>query len=144
MTQPERSGWFWEMAEGRRPPPPAAATLGFVLTSISPETGEVEGTFLAGPGFRNMMGGVQGGFLAAMLDTTLSCALIATLASGHFAPTLELKVNYLRPAPLGTLTGRGRLVHRGGTIAFMAGELLDGHGEVVTTATATARIVRPD
>ena len=77
-----------------------------------------------------------------MLDDTLGPALVCTLPPGHFAPTIELKVNFIRPAPLGTLIGEGRIVARGGTIAFLAGELHTGAGELVATATATARIVK--
>jgi acyl-coenzyme A thioesterase PaaI-like protein len=33
-------------------------------------------------------------------------------------------------------------VHRGGTIAFLAGELRNEAGEVLATATATARVIR--
>jgi len=54
--------------------------------------------FDARAGFANPMGNVQGGFLAAMLDDTLGPALAATLGDGEFAPTLELKVSFLRPA----------------------------------------------
>jgi hypothetical protein len=50
MTDEERASWFWELVGGG--PPPAVATLGFALTSISPERGEVEGTFEAGAEFR--------------------------------------------------------------------------------------------
>jgi acyl-coenzyme A thioesterase PaaI-like protein len=50
-------------------------------------------------------------------------------------------VNFIRPAPLGALIGEGRVVARGGTIAFLAGELHTAQGELVATATATARIV---
>ena len=78
-----------------------------------------------------------------MLDDTLGPALVATLADGEFAPTLELKVSFLRHAAPGRITGTGRVVHRGGTIAFLAGELKDPAGELLATATATARIVRP-
>jgi uncharacterized protein (TIGR00369 family) len=139
----DRAGWFWDMVEGHGTPPPAIATLGFAFTSVDRETGEVEGTFVGKPEFANMLGGIQGGFLAAMIDVCVSCALLATLPAEHFAPTLELKMNYLRIAPIGSITGRGRVVHRGGTIAFLAGELYEPGGELVTTATATARIVRP-
>ena len=77
--------------------------------------GEIlEVTFNAHAGFANPMGNVQGGFLAAMLDDTLGPALVATLDDGEFAPTLELKVSFLRPAVPGRLTGTGRVVHRGG------------------------------
>lgn len=114
---------------GRLPLPPAAATLGWELLSVAPERGEIEVRFRAGPQFTNPMGNVQGGFLAAMLDDTLGPALVATLSDGEFAPTLELKVSFLRPARPGQLVGRGRIVHRGGTIAFLAGDLYDGDGQ---------------
>lgn len=83
---------------------------------------------------------IQGGFLAAMLDDTLGPALVATLPAGQFAPTLDLNVQFLRPARPGRLRGRGRVVQRGGRICFLAGELADADGELVATATATAMI----
>ena len=138
----ERTGAFWDVVAGRRPAPAAAATLGWALSWVAPERGEIEVRFEAGEAFLNPMGKVQGGFLAAMLDDTLGPALVATLPAGEFAPTLELKVSFLRPARPGQLIGRGRVVHRGGTIAFLSGELSDDRGDVVATATATARIVR--
>jgi uncharacterized protein (TIGR00369 family) len=140
-TAAERTGAFWDAIEGRVPKPPAAVTLGWELSSVAPERGEIEVHFTATEAFTNPVGAVQGGFLAAMLDDTLGPALVATLPQGAFAPTLELKVNYLRPARPGRLLGRGRVVHRGGTIAFLAGELCDEAGAVLATATATARIV---
>lgn len=123
--------------------PPAAVTLGWRLSWIAPERGEIEVRFTAGEQFTNPMGNVQGGFLTAMLDETMGPALVATLAADEFAPTLELKVSFLRPARPGELTGHGRVVHRGGSIAFLAGELCGPDGEVVATATATARVIRP-
>jgi uncharacterized protein (TIGR00369 family) len=137
-----RSGAFWDTVAGRRPLPPAARTLGWSLSWVAPERGEIEVLFDAHAGFTNPVGTVQGGFLAAMLDDTLGPALVATLPPGEFAPTLELHVSFLRPASPGRLTGRGKVVHRGGTVAFLSGELLDGQGNAVATATATARIVR--
>ena len=138
----ERTGAFWDAMAGRLPMPPAAATLGWELSSVTPERGEIEVHFTATKAFTNPTGAVQGGFLAAMLDDTLGPALAATLPPGAFAPTLELKVNYVRPAKPGKLTGRGRVVHRGGTIAFLSGELTDESGALLATATATARIVQ--
>ncbi len=136
-------GRFQEIADGRRPAPPAAATLGWQLSWVAPERGEIEVFFKARDGFTNAMGTVQGGFLAAMLDATLGPALAATLPDGQVAPTLELKVSFLRPASPGQITGTGRIVHRGGSIAFLAGELRDHAGQLLATATATARIIQP-
>jgi uncharacterized protein (TIGR00369 family) len=137
-----REGPFWDVMEGRAPAPPAAVTLGWELVAVDPEAGTIEVAFAATEAFLNPMGNVQGGFLAAMLDDTLGPALVATLEPDRFAPTLELKVSFLRPARPGRLVGRGRVVHRGGTIAFLEGSLADAGGDVVATATATARIVR--
>jgi uncharacterized protein (TIGR00369 family) len=139
-----RAGPFWDALEGRAPMPPAAATLGWELIEVNVERGTLEVAFEATDAFTNPMGNVQGGFLAAMLDDTLGPALVATLDPGQFAPTLELKVNFLRPTRPGRLIGRGRVVHRGGTIAFLEGSLADSEGATVATATATARIVMID
>lgn len=138
----ERKGYFWDVMEGRRPMPPAAALLGFELLEIDPEAATIRVKFQAKPEFANPLGNVQGGFLAAMLDETLGPALVASLPPGAFAPTIELKVNYVQPAKLGVaLVGSGRVVAKRTSIAFLAGELHDWAGALVATATATARIV---
>jgi uncharacterized protein (TIGR00369 family) len=137
----ERRGPFWDFLEGRLPQPSAAVTLGWELVAVDPEARTIEVTFDASQRFTNPVGNVQGGFLAAMLDDTLGPALVATLEPDQFAPTLELKVNFLRPAKPGRLIGRGRVVDRGGSIAFLEGSLSDADGVTVATATATARIV---
>jgi uncharacterized protein (TIGR00369 family) len=135
-----REGAFWDLMEGRAAPPPAAVLLGWQPVSADPEAGTIEVAFTATEKFLNLVGVVQGGFLAAMLDATLGPALVATLGPGQFAPTTDLHVQFLRPAHPGRLTGRGRVVRRGKDIAFLAGELLDDGGQIVAVATATAQI----
>ena len=135
-----RQGPFWDVLAGRVPPPPAAVTLGWELLDLDPEQGTIEVAFTAGESFVNPVGAIQGGFLAAMLDDTLGPALVATLPEGQFAPTLDLHVQFLRPARPGRLVGRGRVVRRGRQVCFMSGELLAPDGEPVAVATATAHI----
>jgi uncharacterized protein (TIGR00369 family) len=137
-----REGAFWDAVEGRAPMPTAAQTLGWSLIGADPERGEIEVSFEATDAFLNPAGTVQGGFLTAMLDDTMGPALAAMLEPGRYGATLELKVSFLRPAKPGRLVGRGRVVHSGSTIAFLAGELLDESGRVVATGSATARILR--
>jgi uncharacterized protein (TIGR00369 family) len=98
--------------------------------------------FEATEAFTNPMGNVQGGLLAAMLDDTLGPALATTFAADEFAPTLELKVSFVRPARPGTLFGTGWVVHRGGSVAFLQGELHDAKGNLLATASATARLIQ--
>src|SRR6202012_4478030 len=83
----------------------------------------IEGSFTATEQFLNPAGDVQGGFLAAMLDDTLGPALVATLGEGQWAPTIDLQVQFLRPAQPGELRGHGRVVRRGRGVAFLGGEL---------------------
>ena len=135
-----RRGLFWDTMAGRVPPPPAARTLGWELVSVEPERGTIEVAFDASERFVNPAGVIQGGFLAAMLDDTLGPALVATLPEGQFAPTLDLHVQFLRPARPGRLVGHGRVVHRGTQVCFLSGELTDADGRTVAVATATARI----
>lgn len=121
--------------------PPAAASLGWAFVDADTDVGSIEVEFTANRELTNPMGNIQGGFLAAMLDDTLGPALVATLDHGQFAVTLELKVNFLRPARVGRLVGQGRVVHRGGSVAFLEGSLTDSEGATVATATATARVI---
>ena len=135
-----REGPFWDMVEGRAPPPAVAELLGWKLVAVDPDTRTIEIEFTATEQFLNPLGNIQGGMLAAMLDDTLGPALVATLDADQFSPTTDLHVQFLRPAHPGRLVGRGRVVRRGRQIAFLAGELVDDSGTVVATAVATAQI----
>ncbi len=134
---------IWDIIEGRKEPANAGKTLGMRVVHADSEGGSLTMQFEAKPEFLNPMGNVQGGFLAAMLDCTMSPALASTLTSEQMCPTLELKVSFLRrPARQGQITGTGRVVHKTNSVAFLEGELRDPENQVVATATATARIIR--
>lgn len=137
-----REGPFWDVLDGRRDPPAAAVLLGWNLVAVDPDAGTIEISFTATEQFLNPAGDVQGGFLAAMLDDTLGPALVATLGGGEWAPTIDLHIQFLRPAKPGELRGHGHVVRRGRDIAFMAGELRSASGDVVASATASAIIRR--
>jgi uncharacterized protein (TIGR00369 family) len=119
--------------------PPAAALLGWQLLDIEP--GRIRVRYTAREEFYNPQGKIQGGFLAAMLDDAMGPALFSLLDADQFAPTIEMKVNFLRPAVAGTLIAEGHVVHRTRSIAFLEGRLLAEDGSLLATATATARIL---
>jgi uncharacterized protein (TIGR00369 family) len=121
--------------------PPCATTLGAELVSVEP--GHVRVRFDAREEFCNGMGNVQGGFLAAMLDDSMGPALFTLLDEGQFAPTLEMKVSFLRAAKPGAIVGEGRVAHKTRNVAFLDGTLSTEDGMVIATATATARILAP-
>lgn len=135
-------GPFWEAMDGRRPWPAAMETLGFELISYDAQVGAVEVAFTAPAGFGNLVGNVQGGFQAAMLDAALGSAVVCTLGEGEIAPTLELKVSYLRPVRIGRVLAKARVVRRGRTVAFVVGELYDEAGRILASASATQLVTR--
>jgi uncharacterized protein (TIGR00369 family) len=96
--------------------------------------------YTARPEFGNPQGAIQGGFLAAMLDDAMGPALFTLLGSDQFAPTIEIKVNFLRPARPGPIIAEGRVVHRTRSLAFLEGTLATDGGDLIATGTATARI----
>jgi uncharacterized protein (TIGR00369 family) len=127
------------VADGVVEMPPAPALLGWKALSLEP--GHVRIRYTAKPEFTNPTGAIQGGFLAAMLDDAMGPALFSTLHADQFAPTIELKVNFIRPARPGGIIAEGRIVHRTRSLAFLEGTLSTEDGDLIATATATARIV---
>ena len=126
-------------SEGTVETPPAAAMLGWKALSL--ESGHVRVRYTARPEFGNPQGAIQGGFLAAMLDDAMGPALFTTLGAQDFAPTIEMKVSFIRAARPGPLIAEGRVVHQPRSLAFLEGTLATEDGELVATATATARII---
>jgi acyl-coenzyme A thioesterase PaaI-like protein len=84
------------VSEGAVETPPAAALLGWKALLLEP--GHVRVRYTARPEFGNPQGAIQGGFLAAMLDDAMGSALFTTLAAVEFAPSIEMKVIFVRPA----------------------------------------------
>ena len=128
----------------RHPTPPCAATLGWRLIDADPEAGTIRIGFDGKAEFLNPSGFVQGGFLAAMLDDTMGPAVLVHSGGALFTPTISLNVDFIAPARAGPLTGEGRIVHLGKSIAFLEGSLFDQSGALVARATATARLVAID
>jgi molybdopterin converting factor subunit 1 len=124
----------------RNVPAPAYTEL-LGTRPLEAEPGHVRMEFHAREEFVNPGGAIQGGFLTAMLDETMGPAAISMLGPGFMVPTLELKVNFLRPGRPGRMVADARVVHRGKSVVFMESSLVTDDGTLIATATATARIV---
>ncbi|KZL24749.1 MULTISPECIES: PaaI family thioesterase [unclassified Pseudovibrio] len=132
-------GIFQKMLDGELPLPRAAATLGAKIIEVDPSAGTSIIKFDGKEEFTNPVGNIQGGFLAAMLDDTMGPALTAMLDENEFAPTLELKINFIAPARVGLLTGFGHVISKGGTVCVLEGELKQ-NDKLIARASATALI----
>jgi len=120
--------------------PPAAKLLKRQLMGVA-ESGEVTVAFEAPPEFTNRHGTVQGGLLAAMLDSATAIALIMTLPAGKTAVTTRLDTTFVKPAWPGALMAIAKIKERNERGAIVAAELKTGEGVVVARAYAELRIV---
>jgi uncharacterized protein (TIGR00369 family) len=119
---------------------PAAALLGREIISVDIKSGEVQLRFLAQQQFANRHGTVQGGMLAAMLDSATGNAVMARLPADRTAVTTRLDTTFVRPAALGPLTATARLVQQDERSALAEAELTDSSGQIVATARAELRV----
>ena len=90
---------------------PITKLLGWKFLELDASQQVIKVEMQARPEFVNPAGLIHGGMLAAMLDETLSPVLAANLGPGEFAPTLEIKVNFITPAKVGRVLGTGRIVN---------------------------------
>jgi uncharacterized protein (TIGR00369 family) len=121
---------------------PGASLLGREWIGFEGDTQTALLRFHAKPEFANRHGTVQGGFLAAMLDSATGMALLAGLPPELTAVTIRLDTTFVQPAPLGQLAAKARVIARDERNATVEAELLDPSGTLVARATAELRIVR--
>ena len=134
----------WVQTELPADVPTIGRLLGMRFDEV--EHGRVVVSLQTRPDFANPMGVVHGGIAATMLDAVMGCAVHTTLPAGVGYTTLELKVNYIRPALTDgrTLIAEGTVVHAGRRTATAEGKVLDEAGKLVAHGTTTCLIMRPE
>jgi uncharacterized protein (TIGR00369 family) len=123
--------------------PPGAVLLSRKVVSIDRESCEGAVSYVARPDFTNRHGTIQGGFLAAMLDSATGVTLVGCLNIDETAVTQSLTIEFLRPAKPGALLARTKVISRSGATAEVTGELVDENGVKVATAIAVLRVRKP-
>ena len=132
---------FRKIIDGELSLSPAAQTLGARILKVYPENGTIQMAYEGTKAFTNPQGYIQGGIVASMLDNSMSLALMSMLDGDEFAPTLELKVNFISPAIIGRLEGLGKVLSKKNIVCVVEGELRQ-EGILVAKSTATALIRR--
>jgi uncharacterized protein (TIGR00369 family) len=125
---------------GRRPriPPNCDLTLGMTCVDKS-EPGVTVWRLAAEEHLANPAGVIQGGFLAAFADSAMATATVTNLRGRRaYTANTELKISYLRAAPIGTpLTCTARVIGGGQRVTFVEAEITDGAGRLVAKASST-------
>lgn len=89
--------------------------------------------------FLNPAGVVQGGFLAAILDSAMGASAVTSAADRRVnVANTEMKVSFLRPARSGDrLTCVATVLKPGRVITFLEAKITDELGRLVATASST-------
>jgi uncharacterized protein (TIGR00369 family) len=126
------------------PPPGVVNLIGFHPVALEPGRAVVELL----PDERHVTGrdarSVFGAYLVAIADAAMGLAYNSTLDEGQSGPTLELKINFLRPARPGVLLrAEGRVLKGGGTTGLTTCDVTDAEGQLVAHATCTCMRIVP-
>ena len=117
--------------------PPCTETVGMRVTHVDQANMIARYEFEAKQDFANPTGAIQGGFIAAMLDEAMSATAIIASNVTMNAPTLEMKISFLRPLFVGKASAEARVLKWGRSTCFIEAELFDPAGQLVAKASAT-------
>jgi len=137
-----RSGaqFFDAIGNGALPTPPIGHTLDFWPVEWEPGRMVFQG--MPALAYYNPLGSVHGGWIAALLDSAVGCAVHSMLPAGKGYTTVELKVSYVRAVTVeaGPLRAEGKVIHVGGQIGTAEARLFDAAGKLYAHATTTCLI----
>lgn len=86
---------------------------------------------------------MHGGVAASLLDSTMGLAAASKAPDGHFTVTVQLSVNFVRPAWLNEeLRITAELEHAGQQTAVARGEIRNSEGILVALSTGTFMFVK--
>ncbi len=121
--------------------PAATKHLGTDLLDCDVEKGWVRLSFEPKPEFVNPHGGIQGGFISAMLDECFSFAAFIHMKGAFRTPTIEMTTQFINHAKIETLHGEGRVVKAGRSVVFSEASLFRADGKLCAKATASTLLV---
>jgi uncharacterized protein (TIGR00369 family) len=97
--------------------------------------------FHARPAFTNRHGTIQGGFLAAMLDSATGLCALTALSANQTVVTKRLDTRFLKAAGVGHITAKAKIVARTDREMTVEADLVDAQGVTVARATAELRVL---
>lgn len=115
--------------------------LGFELVRFEGGTSEI--TYTPKPEHLNSFGVAHGGVVMTLLDVTMALAA-RSVEKDMGVVTIEMKTSFMRPAPGdgSVLTGKGHLMHRSATLAFVEATLFDAKNQPCAHASGTFKYVK--
>jgi uncharacterized protein (TIGR00369 family) len=127
----------WDRAKALLAAEPAGwmETLGARIAEAAP--GRVVLELIAGPQHRHGGGVVQGGVITQIADAAMGMSLATLQEDGIWNTTIELKINFVRPAIEGRLRAVGRVIEMRQSLLFSEADVLDDRDRLVARASST-------
>ena len=101
------------------------------------DSGRAVVTLDAGDNHANRHGSVHGGAVATLVDTAMGAAVYSEFDGEQAPVTVEMKVTYLEPAPVGRLTATAQVKRAGKRITIVETEVCAADGSVVAHGIGT-------
>ncbi|CAG4930651.1 unnamed protein product, partial [Acidithrix sp. C25] len=118
-------------------PPPCDLTLGMeCLDKATP--GVSIWQMIAHERFSNPAGVIQGGFIAAFIDSAMGAATVTFAGRKVYTSNTDLSVSFLRPAKVGSrLICTAKVISGGERVLFVSADVYDDADRFVATARST-------
>lgn len=124
-------------------PPAIGRTLGFKLVDVGPGTATIE--ILADTEIHaNPMGTIHGGVLCDIADAAIGMAHAAGLEEGESFTSIDLQINFFRPAWNGRLRAIAKPVNVGRLISRYVCDIVKEDDKLVAQVTSTVMTLRGD
>lgn len=131
MIDEERKSHAFEVVKNT----PYLKLLGIELVEISRE--KVLMRLSMSEKLRQPHGLLHGGALASLIDTAMAFAVVAHLADGEKASTVDLTVHYLRPVINETTVCAAKVLKAGKRLLTVSADVVNDEGKLIATALST-------
>ena len=124
-------------------PPAIAKTLGFKLIEVGPGTATME-IITDTQKHANPMGTVHGGVWCDIADAAIGTAHATSLEEGESFTSIDLQINFFRPAWNGRIRAIAKPVNVGRQISRYVCDILRDDDKLVAQVTSTVMTLRGD
>jgi uncharacterized protein (TIGR00369 family) len=109
--------------------------LGLTVTAVSEDSIEIAARWREEWVVNTERGITHGGIVAALIDLAADWAMVKQ--TGRGVPTIDLRVDYHRPAMRGDLIARGKVIRGGSQFATAEAQIFDKDGKLLASGRGT-------
>ena len=135
MTSPSPAELTLEQIQALVTRAPFHQWLGLTVVAVSDDGIEIRAKWRDEWVVNKERGYTHGGILAALVDLAADWAMVKS--TGRGVPTIDLRVDYHRPAMPGDLVAHGKVVRAGAQFATAEAQIFDLQGKLIASGRGT-------